>query len=76
MNHSKKLLNPDVLIVGAGVAGIYMLHKLKDMGLTTIVLEKSDELGGTWNWNRYPGARCDIPSLEYSYQFDEELQQD
>ena len=76
MNHSKKLLNPDVLIVGAGVAGIYMLHKLKDMGLTTIVLEKSDELGGTWNWNRYPGARCDIPSLEYSYQFDENLQQD
>ena len=46
------------------------------MGLTTVVLEKSDELGGTWNWNRYPGARCDIPSLEYSYQFDEELQQD
>ena len=76
MNQSKTSLNPDVVIVGAGVAGIYMLHKLKNMGLTTVVLEKSDELGGTWNWNRYPGARCDIPSLEYSYQFDEELQQD
>jgi cyclohexanone monooxygenase len=76
MNQSKTLLNPDVVIVGAGVAGLYMLHKLKNMGLTTVVLEKSDELGGTWNWNRYPGARCDIPSLEYSYQFDEELQQD
>ena len=60
MNQSKTSLNPDVVIVGAGVAGIYMLHKLKNMGLTTVVLEKSDELGGTWNWNRYPGARCDL----------------
>ena len=76
MKQSKTLSNPDVVIVGAGVAGLYMLHKLNSMGLKTVVLEKSDELGGTWNWNRYPGARCDIPSLEYSYQFDEELQQD
>ena len=76
MKQSKTLSNPDVVIVGAGVACLYMFHKLNSMGLKTVVLEKSDELGGTWNWNRYPGARCDIPSLEYSYQFDEELQQD
>ena len=61
MDQSKSLTNPDVVIVGAGVAGIYMLHKLRNMGLKIVVLEKSDELGGTWNWNRYPGARCDIP---------------
>jgi cation diffusion facilitator CzcD-associated flavoprotein CzcO len=66
----------DVVIVGAGVSGLFMFHKLRNMGLSVLVIEKSDELGGTWNWNRYPGARCDIPSLEYSYQFDEDLQQE
>ena len=66
----------DAVIVGAGVSGLFMFHKLRNMGLSVLVIEKSDELGGTWNWNRYPGARCDIPSLEYSYQFDEELQQE
>tara|TARA_B100000959_G_scaffold30_1_gene43 strand:- start:2194 stop:3801 length:1608 start_codon:yes stop_codon:yes gene_type:complete len=76
MNKEKANNKVDVLIVGAGVAGLYMLYKLRGMGFTTSVIEKSDELGGTWNWNRYPGARCDIPSLEYSYQFDEDLQQE
>jgi len=66
----------DVLIIGAGVSGLFMSYRLKSMGLSVLVLEKADQLGGTWNWNRYPGARCDIPSLEYSYQFDEDLQQD
>ena len=54
MDQSNSITNPDVVIVGAGVAGIYMLHKLRNMGLKIVVLEKSDELGGTWNWNRYP----------------------
>ena len=66
----------DVLIIGAGFAGIYQLLKLRKLGLSAIILEKADQIGGTWHWNRYPGARCDIPSLEYSYQFDEDLQQD
>ena len=66
----------DVLIVGAGFAGIYQLLKLRKLGLSAVILEKADQIGGTWHWNRYPGARCDIPSLEYSYQFDEDLQQE
>ena len=66
----------DVLVVGAGFSGLYLLHKLRSSGFSTAVVEKADQLGGTWHWNRYPGARCDIPSLQYSYQFDEDLQQD
>ena len=66
----------DVVIVGAGFAGIYQLLKLRRLGLSAIIIEKADQIGGTWHWNRYPGARCDIPSLEYSYQFDEDLQQE
>lgn len=66
----------DVLVVGAGFAGMYMLHRLRNMGFSTQVLEAGTGVGGTWYWNRYPGARCDIESMEYSYQFSEELQQD
>ena len=66
----------DVLIVGAGFAGLYMLHKLKLQSLTAKIVEAGSGVGGTWFWNRYPGARCDIESLEYSYQFSEELQQE
>ncbi|MFT6581619.1 MAG: cyclohexanone monooxygenase [Alphaproteobacteria bacterium] len=66
----------DVLIVGAGFAGMYMLQKLRSMGLSARVLETGTGVGGTWYWNRYPGARCDIGSLEYSYQFSSELQQE
>ena len=66
----------DAIIVGAGFAGIYQLLKLRKLGLSAIILEKADQIGGTWHWNRYPGARCDIPSLEYSYQFDDDLQQE
>jgi len=65
----------DAIIVGAGFAGLYMLHRLRGMGLKARVLERGSGIGGTWYWNRYPGARCDIESLEYSYQFSEELQQ-
>lgn len=65
----------DVVVVGAGIAGIYCAYKLKKMGLSFIVLEAGNGVGGTWFWNRYPGARCDIESVEYSYQFSEDLQQ-
>ncbi|MEC9252712.1 MAG: NAD(P)-binding protein, partial [Pseudomonadota bacterium] len=66
----------DALIIGAGFAGLYMLHKLRLQGLNAKIVEAGSGVGGTWFWNRYPGARCDIESLEYSYQFSEELQQE
>jgi cyclohexanone monooxygenase len=66
----------DAVVVGAGFAGLYMLHRLRGLGLSVRVFEAGDGVGGTWYWNRYPGARCDVESLEYSYQFDEDLQQE
>ena len=66
----------DVAIVGAGFAGMYMLHKVRQLGLTGQVVETGGDVGGTWYWNRYPGARCDVESMEYSYGFDEDLQQE
>jgi cyclohexanone monooxygenase len=66
----------DMLIVGAGFAGLYMLHKARRMGLEARVIEAAPSVGGTWYHNRYPGARVDIQSLEYSYSFDEALQQE
>jgi cation diffusion facilitator CzcD-associated flavoprotein CzcO len=66
----------DAVVVGAGFAGLYMLHRLRKLGLTARVYEAGSGVGGTWFWNRYPGARCDIESMEYSYQFSDELQQE
>ena len=66
----------DVIIVGAGFSGMYMLHRLRTLKLKVCVLEAATDVGGTWYWNRYPGARCDVPSMEYSYSFSDELQQD
>src|SRR3954466_10269057 len=66
----------DVVIVGAGFAGMYMLHRVRGLGLTARVFEAGDGVGGTWYWNRYPGARCDVESMQYSYQFSDELQQE
>jgi cation diffusion facilitator CzcD-associated flavoprotein CzcO len=66
----------DLVIVGAGFAGMYMLHRARQLGLTAQVFEAASGVGGTWYWNRYPGARCDVESMEYSYQFDEALQQE
>jgi len=63
----------DAVIVGAGFAGLYALHRLTEMGLSAIVLEQGDGIGGTWYWNRYPGARCDVESLQYSYSFSDEV---
>ncbi len=64
----------DAVVVGAGFAGLYMLHRLRRLGFSTRVYEAASGVGGTWFWNRYPGARCDIESLEYSYSFSEELE--
>src|SRR6266571_6970091 len=64
----------DVAVVGAGFAGLYLLHRLRKAGFTTVVLEEADDVGGTWYWNRYPGARCDIQTIDYSYTFDPELE--
>jgi len=66
----------DVVIVGAGFAGMYMLHRSREAGFRALVLEAGGDVGGTWYWNRYPGARCDIESMQYSYQFSDELQQE
>lgn len=65
----------EALVVGAGFAGMYMLHRLRGLGIQAHVLEAGDGVGGTWYWNRYPGARCDVESMQYSYAFSEELQQ-
>ena len=69
-------INVDAVIVGAGFAGMYMLYKLREMGMTAVVFEQGDNVGGTWYWNRYPGARCDAESLAYSYSFSPELEQE
>jgi cation diffusion facilitator CzcD-associated flavoprotein CzcO len=64
----------DVVVVGAGFAGLYLLHRLRGLGVCAKLLESADDVGGTWYWNRYPGARCDIESIDYSYSFDPELE--
>ncbi len=66
----------DAVVVGAGFAGMYMLHRLRALRFKSVVFERADDVGGTWYWNRYPGARCDVESLEYSYSFSDELQQE
>ena len=66
----------DAVVVGAGFGGMYMLHKLRELGVSVQGFEAGSDVGGTWYWNRYPGARCDIPSLFYSYTWDEALQKE
>jgi cyclohexanone monooxygenase len=66
----------DAIIVGAGLAGLYMLYRLRGLGLSARVFEAGGGIGGTWYWNRYPGARCDVESMDYSYSFCDELQQE
>nr|WP_037176733.1 NAD(P)/FAD-dependent oxidoreductase [Rhodococcus sp. UNC363MFTsu5.1] len=65
-----------MVVVGAGFAGLYALHKLRGDGLSVRVFEAGDGVGGVWYWNRYPGARCDVESVDYSYSFDPELEQE
>ena len=66
----------DAIVVGAGFAGKYMLHKLRALGLTARVYERGDGVGGTWYWNRYPRARVDIESLEYSDSYSEDVERE
>jgi cation diffusion facilitator CzcD-associated flavoprotein CzcO/acetyl esterase/lipase len=72
----RELRTFDAIVVGAGFAGLYALHRLRAAGLRVRVIEQGDGVGGTWYWNRYPGARCDIESVDYSYSFSEELEQE
>src|SRR3569623_155533 len=77
-NQSTNLKSPvdyDVIIVGAGWGGMYMLHQCRKLGLRARVLEAGPSVGGTWYWNRYPGLHCDVESVQYSYSFDHELEQ-
>jgi len=66
----------DVVVVGAGFSGLYLLYRLRKQGFSTRCFERGDGVGGTWYWNRYPGARCDVESMQYSYGFDDALQQE
>ena len=66
----------DAAVIGAGFAGLYMLHRLRGLGFSARGFEGGSGVGGTWYWNRYPGARCDVESLEYSYSFSEELEKE
>lgn len=76
MNASNQSKSLDVVIVGAGFAGLYQLYCARKAGLTALVIEAGEDVGGTWYWNRYPGARCDVESLDYSFSFDKELEQE
>ena len=66
----------DVIVIGAGFSGLYALHRLRELGVRARVLEMAENVGGTWLFNRYPVARCDIESIEYSYSFSDEIQQE
>ena len=66
----------DAVVVGAGFGGLYMIHKLRGLGFSVQGFERGGDVGGTWYWNRYPGARCDVESLDYSFSFDPELEQE
>ncbi|MFT6582616.1 MAG: cyclohexanone monooxygenase [Alphaproteobacteria bacterium] len=74
--NQKHATSVDAVIVGAGFSGLYLLHRLRKSGFTTRIFERGGGVGGTWYWNRYPGARCDVESMQYSYSFDEDLQQE
>jgi len=76
MDSSTNSSHYDVVIVGAGFAGLYMLHRLRSAGFKTRVFEQASDVGGTWYWNRYPGARCDVESMQYAYSFSSELEQE
>ncbi len=73
---SARRTSVDAVVIGAGFAGLYMLHRLRKLGLSVVVFERGDGVGGTWYWNRYPGARCDTESMTYSYSFSGDLEQE
>src|SRR3954463_7095541 len=76
MSETKSLPSSlDAVIVGAGFGGMYMLHRLRGLGLSARIVEAAEGVGGPRYWDRYPGARCDVESMQYSFSFDEALQQ-
>lgn len=75
-DQSNQAASVDAVIVGAGFSGLYLLHRCRKAGISTRCFERGDGVGGTWYWNRYPGARCDVESMQYSYGFDNDLQQE
>jgi cyclohexanone monooxygenase len=75
-SEARKRSHYDVVIIGAGFAGLHMLHRVREMGFSARVFEAAADVGGVWYWNRYPGARCDVESLQYSYSFSHELEQE
>jgi cyclohexanone monooxygenase len=75
-HEQRKMPDVDVVVVGAGFSGLYMLYRLLRLGCSVRVFERGSGVGGTWFWNRYPGARCDVESMDYSYSFSPELEQD
>nr|WP_294512457.1 NAD(P)/FAD-dependent oxidoreductase [uncultured Rhodopila sp.] len=76
MSDAKSPRTLDAVVVGAGFSGLYMLHKLRELRLSAVVFEAADGVGGTWYWNRYPGARCDSESYYYAYSFSKDIQQE
>ena len=74
VNNKEQPGSYDAVVVGAGFAGLYSLYRLRAAGFSVRVFEAGDGVGGTWYWNRYPGARCDVESIEYSYSFSPELE--
>src|SRR3979411_1061522 len=75
-SHASDTETYDVVVVGAGFAGMYVLHRLRGRGVSGRASAQGGARGGTWYWNRYPGARCDVESMQYSYSFSDELQQE
>src|SRR5580765_1709336 len=73
MADSPRIVEFDAVVVGAGFAGMYMLHRLRRAGQSVRVFEAGSGVGGTWFWNRYPGARCDVESVDYQFSFSDEL---
>jgi cation diffusion facilitator CzcD-associated flavoprotein CzcO len=69
-------MSVDVVVIGAGFAGLYAHFKIRTLGLSAFGFEAAPEVGGTWYWNRYPGARCDLESLDYAYSFSPDLLQE
>jgi cation diffusion facilitator CzcD-associated flavoprotein CzcO/acetyl esterase/lipase len=66
----------DVAVIGAGFSGLYMLYRLRELGFSAVAFDEAGDVGGTWYWNRYPGARCDVPTTDYAYSFDPQLERD
>ena len=75
-NDQRETCDYDVLIVGAGFSGLYLLYRLRGSGFRVRVVDRAPDVGGTWHWNRYPGARCDVESVQYAYSFSPELEQE